>query len=107
MFFDAKGIGLTLAAIGAVVALCALDLCCSSGRRDSAQLGAIDRVKGEISAGRDEMALRRRDQLNAQIRDMRVLTRRLLKEGRKAEARRTMAAAQELERQVEKIECKR
>lgn len=103
MFFDVKGICWTLAALTVVVLVCSIDLCCSSGRRDSAQAGAIDRVKGEISAGRSEWATQRRDQLNLQIRDLRVRARAFVKEGRTVEARKILVVVQELEREAGKI----
>lgn len=101
MFFDVRGICWTLIAILAVIALCALDLHCSN-RRDAkaaggSGAGTIAHVKEEVAAGRQEMAVQRADQRNQMIRDLRVMVRRMLKEGRKEEARRFMAEIQKLE----------
>ena len=101
MFFDVRGICWTLAGILVVVLLCALDLHCSN-RRDAkaagSGVGAIAHVKEEVAAGRQEMAVQRADQRNLMIRDLRVMVRRMLKEGRKEEARRFMAEIQKLEK---------
>ena len=97
MFFDVKGICWTLAALLVVVLVCTVDLTCASGR-DSRQLGTIDRVRGEIAAGKGELAVRHGDGVRVQIRDLRIHVRKLLKEGKKAEARRLMAEIQKLER---------
>ena len=102
MFFDVRGICWTLAGILVVVLFCALDLHCSN-RRDAkaagAGVGAIAHVKEEVAAGRHEVAVQRRDQRNVMIRDLRVMVRRMLKEGRKEEARRLMAEIQKLEKE--------
>ena len=100
MFFNVRGICWTLGGILVVVLLCALDLHCSNTRdaRTAAPgVGAIAHVKEEVAAGRQEVAVQRRDQRNVMIRDLRVMVRRMLKEGRGEEARRLMAEIQKLE----------
>lgn len=100
MFFNVKGFYWTMAAIAAVILLCALDLHCSSGTREGvADVGAIAHVRDEIAAGKQEAAFQRADSRNLQIRDLRVMARRLVKQGKLAEARKMMAAIQELENQ--------
>ena len=100
MFFDVRGICWTLAGILVVALLCALDLHCSN-RRDAAKasagVGAIAHVREEVAAGRKEAAVMGAEQRNLMIRDLRVMVRRMLKEGRKEEARRFMAEIQKLE----------
>lgn len=100
MFFNVKGFYWTMAAIALVIAICAIDLRCSSGAREGvADVGAMARVRNEIAAGKQQAALQREENRNLQIRDLRVMARRLVKEGRHAEARKMMAAIQELENQ--------
>lgn len=96
MFFNVKGIYWTLLAIVAVVCLCALDLHCSNRRDEQSASGAIDMVRREMAAGRHEAAVVNAERRNVLIRDMRVMVRRLLKQGRKAEARRLMGEIQKL-----------
>ena len=95
MFFNTKGIVWTLGALLGVLRLAALDLKCASGR-DSATPGALDRVHGEITAGRREQATQHADALRMQIRDLRVLARRLTRAGDAAGARRVMGEIQRL-----------
>ena len=61
-------------------------------------------MKREMAAGRRELAVPRRDQLNEQLRDLRALARRLVKAGKTKEARRALAAIQELEAASRKLE---
>lgn len=102
MFFDVRGICWTLAGILVVVLLCALDLHCSNRRDEkkasAAGVGAIAHVREEVAAGKQEIAFQRADQRNLMIRDLRVMVRRMLKEGRNEEARRFMAEIQKLEK---------
>ena len=98
MFFDVRGICWTLAGILVVALLCALDLHCSNRRDERVKSGAIAHVKEEMAAGRQEAAYQREDQRNLMIRDLRVMVRRMLKEGRNEEARRFMAEIQKLEK---------
>lgn len=101
MFFNVKGILWTLGAIALAVVLCAIDLNCSGSVADAPAQTTIGRIRGEISAGRREMSLNRADALNVQIRDLRVMARRMVKEGRAAEARPLFATIAELEKQAE------
>ena len=98
MFFNVRGFYWTMAALALVIVLCAIDLRCSSGTREGvADIGAIAHVRNEIAAGKQQAAFQREENRNLQIRDLRVMVRRLVKEGRHAEARKMMAAIQELE----------
>ncbi len=106
MFFNVKGILWTLGAIVAVMALCAIDLSCSGSVADAPVQTTIGRIRGEISAGRREISRNRADSLNVQIRDLRVMARRMVREGRHAEARRVFAAISELEKQSEAVRAK-
>lgn len=103
MFFDVNGIRWTLAAIGAVVILCVLDLKCSFAR-DRQEAGTVAHVREEMSAGRKERRTQQRDALNDQIRDLRVIVRRLVKEGKSRQARQAMATIQELEQARDRLE---
>ena len=104
MFFNWKGIAIVLAAIAAVIGLCAIDLSCSGGRGD---VPALARVKGEIKAGRDEQRSLQADELAKLARDMRVLAKRYLEKGEKRKARRAIGAAQELDRKIEELRRKK
>lgn len=84
-----------------VIVLCAWDLHCSGSSANTDMAVGVRRVKRELAAGRQELAQRRVDALNLQIRDLRVMARRMVKDGRSAEARRLFAAIAELEKQAE------
>lgn len=113
MFVDVKGVKWTVLALMCVAALCMLDLCCSSARdRARAQKGAdaggvMAHVRREIAAGRHEQSVMREDQINEQLRDLRVISRRLVKAGRSREARRVMNAIQELETAKSRLRARR
>lgn len=112
MFFDVKGIKLTLLVLLGVVAFCAIDLHCSY-RRDraaakdaSAVSGVISHVREEMAAGRREVAIQRADQINEQLRDLRVIARRMVKAGKSKDVRRVLKAIQELEEMKDRLEKK-
>ncbi len=113
MFFDVKGIRWTLLAIAGVVLLCVIDLRCSFSRDREAAGGAqnpaggvVSRVQGELAAGRRELATLREDQIIEQLRDLRVIAKRLVKAGRTRDARRVFAAIQELEEARSRIRAR-
>jgi len=104
MFFNVKGIQWTIIAIIAVVVLCALDLHCSFARdraereQDQSTVGGvISHVREEMAAGRREQAIMREDQINEQLRDLRVIARRMVKAGKSKDVRKVLSAIQELE----------
>ena len=111
MLVDVKGVKWTLLALLGVAALCVLDLRCSSARdRAKAEEGApaqnvMSHVRKEIAAGRHEQAVMREDQINEQLRDMRVISRRLVKAGRMRDARRVMNSIQELEAMKKRLQA--
>ena len=91
--------GIALAAVAAVVGLCALDLHCSGG----GEVPAIARVRGEMEAGRNAQRIQQADELARLARDMRVLAKRYLEQGEGRKARRAFGAAQELERKIREL----
>lgn len=97
MFFDWKGIVMVLAALCAVILLCAVDLRCSARPNEGS---TIARVKGELAAGRKEVHARQAEDLTRMVRDMRVMAKKYVKEGDMKNARRAMAAVQELEKKI-------
>lgn len=100
MFFDTKGIFWTLAALAAVVAVCLLDVRCASARdarAPTAPSGALAHVKEELTAGRQAWRQLREDQLNEQLRMLRVLAKRCVEKGDHVRARATIALIQEIE----------
>jgi len=103
MLFDARGIAITLAVLAAVTVLCAVDLSCS-GRADSA--GVMSRVKGEVAAGKNEFAILRRDQLAEQLRSLRALHRKLVRDGNAVESRRVMALILDVQKQHDEVDCR-
>ena len=114
MFFDVKGIKWTIIAILAVVVLCILDLHCSFAR-DRAERergrsdvgGVISHVRAEMAAGRREQSILREDQINLQLRDLRVVARRMVKAGRTKDVRKVLSAIQELEGMKKRLQEKR
>ncbi|MDO5318450.1 MAG: hypothetical protein Q4G65_07495 [bacterium] len=105
MFFDRKGILLTLSIIFVVILLCVIDLRCSSARDERArrenapQFGAIAHVKEEMAAGKQAWAQQREEQLNEQLRMLRVMTKRFAEKGENTRARATIALIQEIEQE--------
>lgn len=100
MFFDWKGITIVIAVIAAVMGLCAVDLSCSA---KPAKGSTISRVKGELAAGKAEIRTRQADELARTLRDMRIMAKGYVKKGDLENARRTMAAAQELDRKIREL----
>jgi len=104
VFFNVRGIVITLAAIAAVALLCMLDVHCSNVRdrraKEQPSPGVVSRVKGELAAGAKEFAQLRADQLNAQLRDLRILAKHFVEKGENRRARATIALIQELEAQA-------
>ena len=99
MFFNVTGIKWTLLAIAVVILFCALDLRCAAVRdeRDrAAQSGIIGHVREEFAAGQREFSQQRADQLAEQIRDLRVMAKRLVEKGETVRARATISLIQEL-----------
>ncbi len=106
MFFDVNGIKWTIAAILVVVLLCVLDLRCSGGGEDgepSAAPNVISRVKGEVQAGKREYASMRAEQLEEQLRGLRVMAKKLVREGKTTEARSVILTIQDMERDVKRL----
>lgn len=102
MFFDWKGTMWVLAAICAVIALCALDLNCS--RAPEEEEGAVRRVKGELSAWRQERRNVQADDLARMARDLRVIARRHVERGENKEAQKVMAEVLKLEQRIERLQ---
>ena len=100
MFVDVKGVMITLAAIAAVVLVCALDVKCSGSARDA---GVMARISSELKAGRKASAENRRDSIAAQLRVLRALNKKLVREGNVKQSRRVTAAILELEEQYKNI----
>ena len=105
MFFNVRGIKWTLLAILVVIVLSILDLRCSFSRdraaREEAATGSlggiISHVREEVAAGHKELKVQQIDQINEQLRDLRVIARRMVKAGKTKDVRRIMADIQELE----------
>ena len=102
MFVNWQGVKVVLAALAVVMALCALDLCCSS-EKDPAVLA---HVKHEVDAGRRESAIMRRDQIGEHLRDLRALNRRLVEQGDLKRSREVTRMIIDLERQYEQIDSR-
>ncbi len=113
MFFNVRGIKWTLLVLVVVIALCALDLHCSFVRdraahaKDEASVGGvISHVREEIAAGQRERVVHNMDQINDQLRDLRVIARRMVKAGKKKDLNRVFAAIQELEEMKKRLKEK-
>ncbi len=108
MLFDVNGIKWTIAAILVVLALCALDLRCSSGGDETASPASsvISRVKGEVAAGKQAYASMRAEQLEEQLRGLRVMAKKLVRDGNEADARRVILTIQEMEKDLERLRGK-
>jgi len=106
MFFNVNGIKWTLLALVGVAVFCALDLHCSM-RRDEASAapvqGTISRVKSEMKAGKREYASLRAEQLEEQLRGMRALAKKLVREGKDADARRVITTIMEMEKDANRL----
>lgn len=89
-------------ALLAIVLFSTVNWHCSGDGGDS--LGALDRVRSEYEAGKEIGRTSRREQLELDIRSMRVLSRKLLREGRKEESRRATAIVLDLERQLKDLD---
>ncbi len=106
MFFNARGIKWTIIVLLGVLALCVLDLHCSNKKDEAASSSvpsAISRVKGEIEGGKREYASMRADQLEEQLRNLRIMAKKLVREGKDAEARRVIVAIQEIEKDAKRL----
>ena len=101
MFFNWKGVMFVLGGIAVVMGLCALDLCCSSGGKE--KIPSLERVKGEIEAGRREQRVLQADELAKLARDMRALAKRYVEQGESRKAQRAIGAAQELDRKIREL----
>ncbi len=105
LFFDTKGICWTLLAVLAVVLACLLDLRCAAARdararrADAPPSGALAHVKEELAAGRRAWDQMREEQLNEQLRMLRVLAKRCAEKGEHVRARATIALIQEIEQE--------
>ena len=88
--------------LASLTAAVLLFLCCGCG--DNSDPAVIARVKGELAAGRKEYASIRLDQIASELRELRVINKRLVREGRLAESRRVTAQILELERQYRKLD---
>lgn len=97
---DVKGTAIVLAALLVVALLCAIDLKCSG---DGNGPSVMARIKGELASGRKANAERMRESIAIQLRDLRALNKRLVKEGDMKQSRRVTAAIIELEKQYESI----
>ena len=69
-----------------VVAVCAIDIHCST-LRDKGRPTEISRIRGELEAGRAQEKMTREEGIAVQIRMLRARVRKLKKEGKTAEAR--------------------
>ena len=83
----------------AVVGVCALDLKCSM-TKDRDRPTTMHRIREELDSGRREQAQVWREGMERQLRGIRVQIKKLLREGKDAEARRLMGAASQLERRL-------
>lgn len=100
MFFNWRGIKIVLIVIAVVLALCAIDVSCSSKTEDNATLM---RVKDELAAGKKEVKNLRAEELERLARDMRVMSKKYLEKGEKKKAQRAIGAALELERKIQSL----
>ena len=100
MFFNWRGIAIVLVVLLAVIALMALDLKCSGSPEPSSDLV---RIKGEMAAGRKEARYQQAEQLAALARDFRALASHYKAQGETRKAQRAVAAAQELDRKIQKL----
>jgi len=64
---------------------------------------AVERVKGEIAAGRQEQRNLQADELAALARDMRLMAQRYLQQGDKKKSQRAIGAAQELDKKISEL----
>ena len=113
LFFDTKGICWVLLAILAVSLVCLLDLRCSAARDERArreeapQFGALAHVKEELAAGRRTWDQMREEQLNEQLRMLRVLAKRCAEKGEHVRARATISLIQEIEQEKRRRAARR
>ena len=63
----------------------------------------MERVKGEIEAGRREQRVRQAEELAKLARDMRALAKRYVEQGETRKAHRAIGAAQELDRKIREL----
>lgn len=99
MLVDWRGVSIALAVLVAVGLLCALDLHCTSDQGPD----VLAHVKGEMMSGRHEALILRRDQIAEQLRDMRVLNKRLVEQGEGKRSRELTRMIIELEKQFQRI----
>ena len=101
MSFNWKGIILVLGGIAAVVGLCALGLCRSSGGKE--KIPSLERAKCEVKADSREQRVLQADELAKLARDMRALAKRYVEQGETRKAHRAIGAAQELDRKIREL----
>ena len=94
MLVDVKGTIVVLAALAAVVLVCAVDLKCSG---DVQEQSVMARVRSELESGRKANAERTKESIAAQLRSLRALNKKLVREGDVKQSRRVTAAIIELE----------
>ena len=100
MLFNWKGAAIVLAALVAVIALCAVDLRCSGGVGSDSQ---IARVKNELAEGKKAMRQQEAETLAQLARDLRVLAKRYKENGENKKAQRAIGAAQELDKKIARL----
>jgi len=81
-----------------------VDLSCSA---KPAEESTIARVKGEIAVGKAAARSQQADDLARVARDMRVMARKYVEQGDMPNARKTMNAAQEIERKIQSLRNER
>ena len=94
-----RAVGVAAGALAVIAVLSVLSVRCSS--REAA--GAPDtgaRVRRELAAGAAELKEQRAEAAEQEIRRRRLLSRKLLRDGKKAEARKVMNSIPPLEEQV-------
>ena len=102
MFVDWRGVATAVAVLAVIVLLGALDLSCTSDRGPA----VLDRVKAEAQSGRQEFATLRREQVAEQLRDMRILNKRLVEQGELERSRELTRLIVDLERQYQRLDAK-
>ena len=101
MLVDWRGVAIAIAVLTVVVVLGAIDLSCTSDRGPA----VLDRVKSEAQSGRQEFATLRREQVAEQLRDMRILNKRLVEQGELKRSRELIRLIVELERQYQRLDA--
>jgi hypothetical protein len=95
-----RAVGVAAGALAVIAVLSVLSVRCSSreATRGAPDVGA--RVRTELAAGADELKEQRAEAAEQEIRRRRLLARKLLRDGKKAEARKAMNSIPPLEEQV-------